>query len=92
MAKELNTAQKLRLAVEQYERLLDLEGYSLYERLKKKVWKVKSTTERSEKWQQEQLSIYKAGITGLTSGEVTKAEEHKRLLLLFSPKLRKSKK
>lgn len=90
MSKELSTAQKLAIAVGDYEELLDLKGYGLYERLKRRIWKVKSTTERSEDWQRKQLNIYIAGIQALESKEVTKAEATKHLLLTFSPKLRKT--
>lgn len=59
--------------------------------MKRREWKIKSVTERSEKWQLEQLNRYKAGVLAITSGEETKEDSIRRLYALHVPVTRKTK-
>lgn len=59
----LTLDQKLRLAVEEYGRLLGLEKF--YERVKKYEWRVKSSKDRSIRWKESKYETYRAGILAI---------------------------
>lgn len=77
MTRILTLDQKLRLAVEEYGRLLGLEKF--YERVKKHEWRVKSCKDRSIRWKEAKLETYRAGISAIESGMVDVREELRRV-------------
>lgn len=69
MQRDFTTSQLLRLAVQRYGELLGIEKY--YERVKRYEWRIKNASDRSEKWQAQQLEIYRAGIKGIEEKEIS---------------------
>lgn len=72
MARELNTNQLLRLAVDGFGDALGIEKF--YERVKKFEWRIKNASDRSERWKLAQIDKFRFWRRCVEDGTTTKEE------------------